>query len=105
MKRKYHSCQPSLPCFHCHPITYIRLVQHLIERCLLLKMHRDECVWALAKHACIHPVVTLTVWKGLQKENIEFFQAYNFHATSSRLFMRYTHKTQRFGRRNHHLRY
>ncbi|KAI3728310.1 hypothetical protein L6452_16944 [Arctium lappa] len=94
-----HRCQPSLPCFHCHPTTYIRLVQHLIERCLLLQMDRDECIRALAKHVCIHPTITLTVWRGLQKENTEFFQAY-FHAPSPRPYMRYMPKAPRFGRRN-----
>ncbi|KAF2316562.1 hypothetical protein GH714_041903 [Hevea brasiliensis] len=44
-------------------------------------MSRDDCIKALAKHASIHPVVTLTVWKELLKENKDFFQAY-FNATS-----------------------
>ncbi|GLU02070.1 hypothetical protein SLE2022_193400 [Rubroshorea leprosula] len=35
-------------------------VQHMIERCLLLHMSRDDCVMALAKHARIEPVITLT---------------------------------------------
>ncbi|MQL91593.1 hypothetical protein Taro_024208 [Colocasia esculenta] len=35
-------------------------VQHLIERCLLLCMSRDDTVEALAKHASIRPLVTLT---------------------------------------------
>ncbi|XP_022997625.1 uncharacterized protein LOC111492501 isoform X1 [Cucurbita maxima] len=65
-----------LPCFHCHPQAYIRMVQHLIERCLLLHMSRDECVKALAHHANIRPLITHTVWKELQKENPEFFRAY-----------------------------
>ncbi|XP_023538194.1 uncharacterized protein LOC111799040 isoform X1 [Cucurbita pepo subsp. pepo] len=65
-----------LPCFHCHPHAYIRMIQHLIERCLLLHMSRDECVKALARHANIRPLITLTVWKELQKENTEFFRAY-----------------------------
>nr|GFD36806.1 hypothetical protein [Tanacetum cinerariifolium] len=55
-----HSRESSLPCLHCHPTTYIRLVQHLIERCLLLHMNQAECIRALAKHACIHPFITLT---------------------------------------------
>ncbi|KAK1438200.1 hypothetical protein QVD17_04005 [Tagetes erecta] len=97
MKREFHSCHPSLPCFHCHPTTYIRMVQHLIERCLLLKLERDECVRALAKHACVNPIVTLTVWRGLEKENTEFFRAY-FHATP--FLNRYVHRRKRFGRRN-----
>ncbi|KAG7029203.1 hypothetical protein SDJN02_07540, partial [Cucurbita argyrosperma subsp. argyrosperma] len=49
-----------LPCFHCHPQAYIRKVQHLIERCLLLHMSRDECVKALAHHANIRPLITHT---------------------------------------------
>ncbi|KAF3784960.1 hypothetical protein EJ110_NYTH24943 [Nymphaea thermarum] len=35
-------------------------VQHLIERCLILRMGRDDCVEALAQHANIEPLVTLT---------------------------------------------
>ncbi|PWA67319.1 hypothetical protein CTI12_AA316930 [Artemisia annua] len=95
-----HSRESSLPCLHCHPNTYIRLVQHLIERCLLLQMSQAECIRALAKHACIHPAITVTVWRGLQNENTEFFQAY-FNATSPRHFVRHMPKTPRFGRRNH----
>ncbi|XP_024024035.1 uncharacterized protein LOC21412677 [Morus notabilis] len=72
------------PCLHCHPHSYIRMVQHLIERCLLLHMSRDQCVRALAVHASIRPLVTLTVWRELQKENKDFFHAYYFHAFSPR---------------------
>ncbi|XP_052195578.1 uncharacterized protein LOC127803416 [Diospyros lotus] len=68
---------PQVPCLHCHPHTYIRMVQHLIERCLLFHMTRDDCITALAKHARIHPLVTITVWEGLLKENMGFFQAYH----------------------------
>ncbi|XP_072966971.1 uncharacterized protein [Typha angustifolia] len=72
------------PCLHCHPQGYIRMVQHLIERCLLLRMTPDECVKALADRANVRPLITLTdfvpgafaVWKELQKENLGFFQAY-----------------------------
>ncbi|PNT14650.1 hypothetical protein POPTR_010G042300v4 [Populus trichocarpa] len=74
-----------LPCLRCHPHSYIRMVQHLIERCLLLHMSRDQCVKALAKHASVHPLVTLTVWRELQQENREFFHAY-FHSISPRHF-------------------
>ncbi|KAF4366144.1 hypothetical protein F8388_014862, partial [Cannabis sativa] len=41
------------PCLHCHPQSYIRMVQHLIER----------------------------FWRELQKENREFFHAY-YHSIS-----------------------
>ncbi|KAK9188908.1 hypothetical protein WN944_020313 [Citrus x changshan-huyou] len=61
-------------------------VQHLIERCLLLHMSRDQCIKALAEHAGIRPLVTLTVWRELQKENKDFFRAY-FHSISPRPFM------------------
>ncbi|KAJ0110700.1 hypothetical protein Patl1_02788 [Pistacia atlantica] len=75
--------QHYFPCLHCHPQDYIRMVQHLIERCLLFHMSRDDCIKALAKHANIN--VTLTVWKELLKENKGFFQAY-FHGISARHF-------------------
>ncbi|KAK1321725.1 hypothetical protein QJS10_CPA03g01462 [Acorus calamus] len=57
--------------------SYIRLVQHLIEKCLLFNMNKEECMEALSKHANIKPVITSTVWKELQKENKEFFEAYD----------------------------
>lgn len=41
-------------------VSWFFQVQHLIERCLLLHMSRDECVKALAHHANIRPLVTLT---------------------------------------------
>ncbi|CAL1391764.1 unnamed protein product [Linum trigynum] len=69
--------QPLVPCLHCQPQECIRMVQHLIERCLILRMNRDECATALSKHACIHPTVTLTVWEGLLKENRDFFRTYS----------------------------
>ncbi|XP_031277047.1 uncharacterized protein LOC116135468 isoform X2 [Pistacia vera] len=93
-----HHFSPS-PCLHCHPHSYIRMVQHLIERCLLLHMNRDQCIKALAEHANIRPLVTLTVWRELQKENKDFFQEY-FHAISPRPFMsRYIRRRPRFTRR------
>ncbi|XP_010260037.1 PREDICTED: uncharacterized protein LOC104599268 isoform X1 [Nelumbo nucifera] len=51
-------------------------VQHLIEKCILFHMTKEECVEALSKHANIKPVITSTVWKELEKENKEFFEAY-----------------------------
>ncbi|KAH9773196.1 transmembrane protein [Citrus sinensis] len=80
MYRNHHF----FPCLHCHPHSYIRM--HLIERCLLLHMSRDQCIKALAEHAGIRPLVTLTVWRELQKENKDFFRAY-FHSISPRPFM------------------
>ncbi|XP_022775843.1 uncharacterized protein LOC111317670 [Durio zibethinus] len=78
----YHNHHHVLPCLHCHPHSYIRMVQHLIERCLVLHMNRQQCAEALAKYASIPPCITVTVWRELQKENTDFFQAY-FHALSS----------------------
>ncbi|XP_041009968.1 uncharacterized protein LOC121254071 [Juglans microcarpa x Juglans regia] len=87
------------PCLHCQPHSYIRMVQHLIERCLLLHMSRDQCIKALAEHASIRPLVTLTVWRELQKENKDFFRAY-FHVTSSRpLPSRYIQREPKLARR------
>ncbi|XP_016193611.1 uncharacterized protein LOC107634699 isoform X1 [Arachis ipaensis] len=56
----YHSHQYPLPCLYCHPHSYIRMVQNLIERCLLFHMSQDQCIKALAEHAGIKPLVTLT---------------------------------------------
>ncbi|XAR68991.1 Angiotensin-converting enzyme 2 [Bertholletia excelsa] len=56
--------------------SYIHMVQHLIEECILFNMSREECVEALSKHANIKPVITSTVWKELEKENKEFFESY-----------------------------
>ncbi|KAL0385532.1 UNVERIFIED_CONTAM: hypothetical protein Sradi_2947500 [Sesamum radiatum] len=89
------------PCLHCHPHTYIRMVQNLIERCLLFHMDRDQCVKALAEHARIRPLVTLTVWKELLKENEEFFRSY-FRSLSPRPYTnRFVQRAPRFGRRSH----
>ncbi|KAJ4783518.1 hypothetical protein LUZ62_034764 [Rhynchospora pubera] len=56
--------------------SHIRLVQHLIEICLCFNLSMEECIEALDKHANIMPVITSTVWKELEKENKEFFDAY-----------------------------
>ncbi|WVZ68258.1 hypothetical protein U9M48_017217 [Paspalum notatum var. saurae] len=59
------------------PASYIRLVQHLIEKCICYNMNKEECVATLEKHADIMPIITSTVWKELEKENTEFFETYN----------------------------
>ncbi|XP_078429510.1 uncharacterized protein LOC144701669 isoform X1 [Wolffia australiana] len=61
--------------------SYIRMVQHLIEECILLRMTREECAEVLHKRANIRPIITSTaclgsVWRELEKENREFFDAY-----------------------------
>ncbi|KAI3474055.1 hypothetical protein Pfo_028843 [Paulownia fortunei] len=55
---------------------YIHTVQHLIEECIIFNMSKEECMEDLSKHANIKPVITSTVWKELEKENKEFFEAY-----------------------------
>nr|XP_043613343.1 uncharacterized protein LOC122585285 [Erigeron canadensis] len=57
--------------------SYIHMVQHLIEKCLIFRMSKEECMKALSKHAKIKPVITSTVWSELEKENKEFFDSYN----------------------------
>ncbi|KAL4639043.1 hypothetical protein ACB092_03G189700 [Castanea dentata] len=97
-RKMYHN-HHSYPCLHCHPHSYIRMVQHLIERCLLLHMNRDQCIKALAEHASIRPLITLTVWRELQKENRDFFQSY-FHSLSPRpLMSRYIPRAPKLARR------
>ncbi|KAG8645124.1 uncharacterized protein LOC110624596 isoform X2 [Manihot esculenta] len=54
--------------------SYIHM--HLIEKCLIFRMTKEECMEALSKHASIEPVITSTVWNELEKENKEFFKAY-----------------------------
>ncbi|XP_035547886.1 uncharacterized protein LOC109022302 isoform X2 [Juglans regia] len=63
--------------------SYIHM--HLIEKCLIFHMTKEECMEALSKHANIKPVITSTantcinitaVWNELEKENKEFFEAY-----------------------------
>ncbi|RVX13727.1 hypothetical protein CK203_010345 [Vitis vinifera] len=56
---------------------WMHLVQHLIEKCLIFHMSKEECMEALSKHANIEPVITSTVWNELEKENKEFFEGYN----------------------------
>ncbi|KAK4598020.1 hypothetical protein RGQ29_015508 [Quercus rubra] len=97
--REMYNNHHSYPCLHCHPHSYIRMVQHLIERCLLLHMNRDQCIKALAEHASIRPLITLTVWRELQKENKDFFQSY-FHSLSPRpLMSRYIQRAPKLARR------
>lgn len=57
--------------------TYIHMVHHLIEKCLIFHMNKEDCMEALSKHANIQPVITSTVWNELEKENKEFFEAYS----------------------------
>ncbi|KAI8563758.1 hypothetical protein RHMOL_Rhmol03G0133900 [Rhododendron molle] len=57
--------------------SYIHMVQHLIEKCLIFHMTKEECMEALSKHASIEPVITSTVWNELEKENKEFFEEYS----------------------------
>ncbi|XP_058109831.1 uncharacterized protein LOC131253020 [Magnolia sinica] len=57
--------------------SYIHTVQHLIEKCLVFNMTREECMEALSKHANIKPVITSTVWKELEKANKTFFEEYS----------------------------
>lgn len=56
--------------------SYIHMVQHLIEKCLIFHLSKEECMEALSKHANINSVITSTVWNELAKENKEFFEAY-----------------------------
>ncbi|MQM20632.1 hypothetical protein Taro_053657, partial [Colocasia esculenta] len=53
-----------------------REVQHLIEKCIIFHMSKEECMEALSKHANIDPVITSTVWVELAKENRAFFESY-----------------------------
>ncbi|WVZ06732.1 hypothetical protein V8G54_020078 [Vigna mungo] len=59
-----------------HPLPTKFQVQHLIEKCLIFHMSKEECMEALSKHANIKPVITSTVWNELEKENKEFFEEY-----------------------------
>ncbi|KAI3734825.1 hypothetical protein L6452_14304 [Arctium lappa] len=56
--------------------SYIHMVQHLIEKCLIFGMSKEECMEALCKHANIKSIITSTVWAELEKENKEFFESY-----------------------------
>ncbi|KAJ0103567.1 hypothetical protein Patl1_06252 [Pistacia atlantica] len=42
--------------------SYIHMVQHLIEKCLIFRMTKEECMEALSKHADIKPVITSTAY-------------------------------------------
>ncbi|XP_076949959.1 uncharacterized protein LOC143622794 [Bidens hawaiensis] len=57
--------------------SYIHMVHHLIEECLVFNMSKEQCMEALSKHANILPAITSTVWNELEKENKGFFEAYN----------------------------
>ncbi|CAI5468438.1 unnamed protein product [Closterium sp. Yama58-4] len=53
------------------------MIQHLIERCLVLELSQAECIASLARSARIKPAITLAVWNALEKENPAFFREYN----------------------------
>ncbi|CAN7004491.1 unnamed protein product, partial [Brassica rapa subsp. trilocularis] len=40
--------------------SYIHLVHHLIEECIVFNMGKKECMDALFKHANINPIITST---------------------------------------------
>ncbi|KAE9589277.1 protein CHP01589 [Lupinus albus] len=40
--------------------SYIRMVQHLIEKCLIFHMTKEECMEAISKNANINPIITST---------------------------------------------
>ncbi|PON72830.1 argininosuccinate lyase [Parasponia andersonii] len=71
--------------------SYIHMVHHLIEECIVFNMSKEECMEALSKHANIKPVITSTVWKELEKENKEFFEMYS---KSKKETMRDHHSTE-----------
>ncbi|XP_017621471.1 uncharacterized protein LOC108465611 [Gossypium arboreum] len=94
-----HNYNHVIPCLHCHPHSYIRMVQHLIERCLLLYMNRQQCVKALAKYASIRPCITITVWRELEKENKDFFEAFS-SSLSLQAFYGYIRRKPSYERKN-----
>ncbi|PON91478.1 hypothetical protein TorRG33x02_127610 [Trema orientale] len=65
--------------------SYIHLVHHLIEKCLIFRMSKEECMEALSKNANINPIITSTVWNELEKENKEFFKAYKAKMSQSEI--------------------
>ncbi|CAN6901684.1 unnamed protein product [Brassica oleracea] len=99
----HHDDQPqqqNLPCLHCDPHSYIHMVQHMIERCIILRMSRDECVQALDHHATIPPLVTLTVWRGLERENKDFFETYEHSFSPEPFSSGYVRRSPRLARRD-----
>jgi len=64
--------------------SYVLMVQHLIEKCLVMYMDLEDCCKSLAKYAHVKPAVTLAVWRGLEKENPEFFKHYLLTRTQNR---------------------
>ena len=68
---------------------------------MLFHMSQEQCIRALAEHAGIKPLVTVTVWKELQKENREFFRAYLQVVTPRPFINRYFQRASRLARRKH----
>ncbi|GAQ86798.1 Plant protein 1589 of unknown function [Klebsormidium nitens] len=64
--------------------SYIVMVQHLIEKCLIMYMDLEGCCKSLAKYAHVQPAITIAVWKGLEKENSDFFKHYLLTRTKNR---------------------
>ncbi|KEH17753.1 uncharacterized protein [Medicago truncatula] len=75
--------------------SYIHLVQHLIEKCLIFHMTKEECMEALSKHANINPTITSTVWNELEKVNKEFFEAYKMKPKNNEEIMMSQEETTR----------
>ncbi|KVH92838.1 Conserved hypothetical protein CHP01589, plant [Cynara cardunculus var. scolymus] len=65
---------------------------------MLFSMSRDDCMRTLAEHADIHPIVTLTVWEELLKENKSFFQAYSHSVSENNRWPQETDNANHYGR-------
>ncbi|XP_038973322.1 uncharacterized protein LOC120103663 isoform X2 [Phoenix dactylifera] len=58
-------------------IILIKRVQHMIESCLQRYMNKEEVVKELKEKALIEPWLVDLLWRGLEKENPEFFSGYH----------------------------
>jgi uncharacterized protein (TIGR01589 family) len=83
-------------------LSNLKMIQSLIERCLLSYMSKEDVVNHLYNQAHIDPVLTRIVWDKLEEANKEFFQAYSIRVKIREqieafnfLIMNQTHLIQR----------
>ncbi|CAN6327951.1 unnamed protein product [Urochloa humidicola] len=65
--------------------SYIRMVHHLIEKCICFNLNKEQCMDALEKHANINPIITSTACKG--PSHAVYHGVLSFHVIRTFLFL------------------
>ncbi|MBA0550950.1 hypothetical protein Golob_021857 [Gossypium lobatum] len=79
-----HNYNHVIPCLHCHPHSYIRMVSEFSSNFLCYSRFQVE---KNSTETCriVKLEFIMTVWRELEKENKDFFEAY-FQALSLQAF-------------------